>query len=475
MKHLALRLLICGGIFLGLAPMQSQAAIETIPGYYAFEYATDMPFPTSIAFSPDSTLYVATRFGEIYCLPDTNGDGFADTTIVFDSGYPLPLGIAFWGNDLYVSSSEPDSGIITKHVDLDGDHQADVRDTLVTGLPIGDHRNNGITFDAAGDLYVAVGSFTSEGVQPPLSSRILRYTNTGTFVEVMGEGFRNPYDLVFTSTGRLYAPDNGPTGDANFTCYEAPDELNLLFSFRNYGYPDCFGVGDCVDLTGMCAQPPCGVGECERNNGCEGTQPPAVFFDPHAGVTGITTGDGFRGFGSDYLFVAEFGQTVFVPNCLTSFGHRISFVALTFLGLPSANPGPFEFATGFGNPIDLTVGPDSSLYVADYGTGIIHRIIQTQPGGVGDDLANDPGILKPGPNPTRGPLKLQWEPTQGEAYLDIFDVAGRLIRSESFDQSMSRWVWDLRDRSGKRVTSGLYLARWRSSTHISRQKFLILD
>ncbi|MCA9935209.1 MAG: hypothetical protein KC415_14845 [Anaerolineales bacterium] len=32
------------------------------------------------------------------------------------------------------------------------------------------------------------------------------------------------------------------------------------------------------------------------------------------------------------------------------------------------------FATGFASPIDVTVGPDGSLYVADYSTGIIFRI-----------------------------------------------------------------------------------------------------
>ena len=32
------------------------------------------------------------------------------------------------------------------------------------------------------------------------------------------------------------------------------------------------------------------------------------------------------------------------------------------------------FATGFAAPIDLTVGPDGALYVADWATGIIFRI-----------------------------------------------------------------------------------------------------
>ena len=32
------------------------------------------------------------------------------------------------------------------------------------------------------------------------------------------------------------------------------------------------------------------------------------------------------------------------------------------------------FATGFAAPIDITVGPDGALYVADYATGVIMKI-----------------------------------------------------------------------------------------------------
>ena len=35
------------------------------------------------------------------------------------------------------------------------------------------------------------------------------------------------------------------------------------------------------------------------------------------------------------------------------------------------------FATGFAAPINLTVGPDGAIYVADWATGIIFRIAYT--------------------------------------------------------------------------------------------------
>ena len=33
-----------------------------------------------------------------------------------------------------------------------------------------------------------------------------------------------------------------------------------------------------------------------------------------------------------------------------------------------------DFATGFEHPLDVAVGPDVALYVADFGTGVIYRI-----------------------------------------------------------------------------------------------------
>ena len=36
--------------------------------------------------------------------------------------------------------------------------------------------------------------------------------------------------------------------------------------------------------------------------------------------------------------------------------------------------GMTDFATGFAEPADVTVGPDGSLYVADWATGVVFRI-----------------------------------------------------------------------------------------------------
>ena len=38
---------------------------------------------------------------------------------------------------------------------------------------------------------------------------------------------------------------------------------------------------------------------------------------------------------------------------------------------------PTNFATGFASPIDVIMGPEGSMYVADWATGIIFKISYT--------------------------------------------------------------------------------------------------
>ena len=156
---------------------------------------------------------------------------------------------------------------------------------IVTGLPVSgfDHGINGIQFDGNGDLLIAVGGntntgsfdgvFGSQAPESPLTSAILlaRITEptfngniqyefidptdpeipvfaagpndqrNGNFVQVVdvpGEievetfavGLRNPYDLVYTTDGRIFATDNGPNGIAE-------DELNLVSEGDFLGHP----------------------------------------------------------------------------------------------------------------------------------------------------------------------------------------------------------------------------------------------
>ena len=70
---------------------------------------------------------------------------------------------------------------------------------------------------------------------------------SGVDVSVYASGLRNPYDVVWTTQGLLYATDNGPnegfgdvsTGpDTQAPATHSPDELNLLTEGAYYGHPN---------------------------------------------------------------------------------------------------------------------------------------------------------------------------------------------------------------------------------------------
>ena len=200
-------------------------------------------------------------------------------------------------------------------------------------------------------------------------------------MEVYATGVRVAYDLAFNASGELFAPDNGPSADTT-ACFEAPDELNWIRPGLDYGFPDCFGFGDCVDVSDSCAPAPCGAGDCSfpgSGGGCDGSVTyPLALFDPHASADGVVFGDGFAGFGSEDLFVAEFGQTAPSGGCPTNFGHRVVRVRVYAEGSGWAAAPPEAFVTGLGRPLDLAVGPDGALYVADYLTGQVIRVFREE-------------------------------------------------------------------------------------------------
>ncbi|MCL4871898.1 MAG: PQQ-dependent sugar dehydrogenase [Anaerolineae bacterium] len=318
-----------------------------VPSGFTVTYFGILPgkHPTSITFGPDGWLYVATMEGQIYRL-DNNGNASTYAT-----GFTMPTGIAFQPgtSNLYVSHRASNQGIGGESrvmlIRPDGSVS-----TILAGLPCcytSYHAANGIAFGPDGFGYVSVGARADHGEilegpnageqdeLHPLEASILRFSPDGSFVEVYARGFRNSYDIAWDGNGNLYASDNAPD-------YGPPEELHRVVPGGEHGYPwyDC----------DVCFSPPPGVTVI----------PPVYQFIPHSSPTGITA----------YLHSA-------IPGYYNSL-----FVAL-WSAFPGAqkvmrlNPGGgsgVNFATGFAAPIDITVAPDGSLFVADWATGIIFQI-----------------------------------------------------------------------------------------------------
>jgi glucose/arabinose dehydrogenase len=319
-----------------------EGRVRVPAGYVDRYYGRVDGNPTSITFGPDGRLYIALLQGAIVTMDS------AGQVANYVGGLNTPTGIAFrpGSSQLYVSSrvhndnygGEAQISII----------QGGAPSQIVGGLPCcyaGMHGANGIAFGPDGYGYIGVGGRADHGEVPdgsnrrddsqPFEASILRFSPDGSVVEPYAKGFRNPYDIAWDATGQLYATDNAPD-------YGPPEELHRVVPGGQHGYPwfdcdVCFTKPDDVQLV-----------------------PPVHNFVPHASPTGITVymADQFPG-SYNYLFVTLW----------SAFPGAQKVVRLSPGGTSAA-----DFALGFAQPIDVTVGPDGSLYVADFATGVIFQI-----------------------------------------------------------------------------------------------------
>ncbi len=304
--------------------------------------------PTSLAVGPDGLLYIATMEGQIYRM-DASGNASS-----YAGGLLIPTGIAFQpgtGN-LYVSSRVNNQGVGGESkvsvIRPDGSNT-----TVISGLPCcytSYHAANGIAFGPDGFGYVAVGGRADHGEilegpnagqqdeRHPLEASILRFSPDGSVLEVYARGFRNSYDIAWDGNGTLYASDNAPD-------YGPPEEFHRVVPGGEHGYPwfDC----------DVCFRPPAGTTVI----------PPTYQFIPHASPTGVAA----------YVnnAIPSYYNSLFV-TLWSAFPGAQKVVRLTPGGGSASN-----FATGFAAPIDITVAPDGSFYVADWATGVIFHISYT--------------------------------------------------------------------------------------------------
>ena len=323
-----------------------EARIQVPPGfavkYYAHFDGEEQGQPTSLAFGPDGLLYVALQnlYGKSGAIYKVDSEG---NTKPHAGGFDTPTGIAFHPitGELYVSHF-----VVPENVNGESAVSIVNHGRIIEGLPccyVFMHAAHGIIFDEEGNGYVGVGARADHGEvlgtgeQDELQeyeATILKFSPDGSNVEVYARGLRNPYDIAWDAEGNIWATDNGPD-------FGPPEELHKVVPGAEHGYPwyEC----------DVCFSPPPGVEVLE----------PEFTFVPHASPTGIIGyhADAFPGF-YDSLFVTLW----------SSFPGAQSVVRISPDGTMA------DFSLGYTAAIDVVVGPDGNLYVADYWTGNIFQI-----------------------------------------------------------------------------------------------------
>jgi glucose/arabinose dehydrogenase len=316
----------------------SKRTIELTPGFEwnIFVQGT-IDNPTTIAFGPDGTLYIADISGALWAAADADRDGRAEVLRRFADGFDLLIGLAWQGDELFTASS----GKIEALRDSDSDGVADQRRLVVDGLPsmiLKPHSNNGLAFGPDGRLYFGVGSTTNDQYETnDLAAAILSINPDGSDLRVVARGLGNSFDLAFNEQGQLFAGDNSPIGVEG----EAPDEFNQIVEGEHYGFPYFYG------------DPP------DRS-----TRGPLVSFPPHSVPTGVTFYSGQR------------YPQVYQGAAFTTLWNLGELVQIAVEQAPDGTVAAREstFGSGFLYPIDVITGPDGNLYVADFGTSAVYRI-----------------------------------------------------------------------------------------------------
>jgi putative heme-binding domain-containing protein len=331
------------------SPQQELKSFHLPPGFEVQLVAAepDIMKPMNLAFDEKGRLWVTVtreypfpvpldRPGRdaIKILEDTDNDGKADKITTFVDGLNIPIGLYPYKNGV-IAWSIPN---IWYFQDTDGDGKADRREKLLG--PLGYERdthgmNSSFTRGFDGWVYATHGYNNVTTVTAADGSTVhmqsgntYRFRPDGSRIEHHTWGQVNPFGLCFDALGNLYSAD----------CHSAP-----IYQLLDGGYYPSFG------------KPHDGLGFA-----------PVMMKHAHGStaICGIS-------YYEDNLWPASFQNNIFIGNVMTS---RLNWDRLRETGSTKTALEQPDFLTSddpWFRPVNLQLGPDGALYVADFYNRII--------------------------------------------------------------------------------------------------------
>jgi glucose/arabinose dehydrogenase len=351
------------GLLLGILPPVAIAALlarwndapatpEEVTTLLVETVVTGLDTPWDMAWGPDGQMWVTERGGRVsrVNLSTRQRTTAGQVASVTESGESGLMGIAFHPDFasqpfVYLAHTYTRNGSLRNQlVRARWDGQTlGAPDVLLSDIP-GASIHDGSRLVVGPDrmLYMTTGDASDANLaqdRNSLAGKILRLTLTGQAAPgnpfgtaVYSLGHRNPQGLVFhPTTGALYSTEHGP-GDN--------DEVNLIASGRNFGWPTVHGA--CDDDIGS------ERAFCQANDVVE----PLAMWTPTIAPAGadIYVADLIPQWKGSILFTTLNGRALYRLR-LSADGQRVTARETLYQG-------------DYGRLRDVLVGPDGSVYLS---------------------------------------------------------------------------------------------------------------